>query len=249
MENVRPAATIGTSAVGRLSTSMDVALGLAQTRAERLASALERDLHLSRLPAGACIGTMEELRIKTGYGRATVSEAVRLLRDRGSIEIRPGRNGGLFVAAANPVVRLRHTLLTVQEETSTVEDALAVREALEGLIAADAARHGTKSDAADLRKLLNTMRRAMRNTDRFMRANWALHERVAQITPNELLKGVYLGTTRYVAESSTSADSDEPARQDTYLEARFQIHCDLVDAIIAKDVDAARAAVARHSGD
>jgi hypothetical protein len=63
---------------------------------------------------------------------------VRLLSDRGSVEIRPGC-GGLFVANPNPVVRLWHTLLTVRQEASTVADAIAVREALEPVITADEA--------------------------------------------------------------------------------------------------------------
>jgi GntR family transcriptional repressor for pyruvate dehydrogenase complex len=202
-----------------------------------------------QLAGGDYIGTMDELRERTGYARSTISEAVRLLRDRGRIEIRPGRNGGLFVARANGVVRLRHTLLTVRGEAAAVADALVVREALEGLVDADAARFRSRTDVADLRKLITVMRRAIPDVTGFMRANWTLHERIAQITPNELLKGVYLDMTRCVADLSAHAEPDDPATERIYRTTRFDIHAELVAAIIAQDLPRTARAVAVHAGE
>lgn len=219
-----------------------------QTRAESLAATIERNIRERGLAPGDPLGTMEDLRDETGYARSTVSEAVRLLRDRGSIEIRPGRGGGLFVAVANPVIRLRHTLLTVREEPSTVADAIVVREALETAIDTDATRYRTAADAADLRKLVSAMRKAKGSTNEYMRANWALHERIAEITPNQLLKGIYVGTVRCIAELSAHADSDIPDRQSAYLRERVEIHAELVKAIISGNVERTRAAVDRHAG-
>lgn len=219
-----------------------------RTRAESLAAALEHELIERGLAPGEYIGTMEELRGQTGYARSTISEAVRLLGDRGTIEIRPGRGGGLFVAPSNPVVRLRHTLLTVREEAATVAEALVVRELLEEQVDVEAALHRSSADVADLRKLLTAMRAGAKvGTDAFMRANWALHDRIGQITPNQILKGVYLGMNRCVAEMSEHADADDPAGQTEYLRGRVEVHVELVGAIVARDVERTRAAVARHS--
>jgi GntR family transcriptional repressor for pyruvate dehydrogenase complex len=225
-----------------------VVIHATQTRAESLAATIERNIATRGLAAGDPLGTMDDLRDQSGYARSTVSEAVRLLRDRGSIDIRPGRGGGLFVAAANPVVRLRHTLLTVREEASTVADAIVVREALEPAIDTDAARHRTAADMADLRNLVSAMRKTIGSTDNYMRSNWALHERIAEITPNQLLKGVYLGTTRCIADLSTHAANDNPESQRAYLRERVRIHADLVKAIISGDVALTLEAVARHAG-
>ena len=108
------------------------------SRAQQLATEIEQSIVQRGLPTGERIATMDELREQTGYGRSTIGETVRLLSERGTVEVRPGRGGGLFVAAISPVVRLRRTLLTVTEGGSTVSDAIAVREALEELIAVDA---------------------------------------------------------------------------------------------------------------
>ncbi|TMR33997.1 FadR family transcriptional regulator [Nonomuraea zeae] len=198
------------------------------------------------LGPGDLIGTMEEFRDRSGYGRATISEAARLLSDRGGVEIRPGRGGGLFVAQPNPIVRLRHTLLTVRKMPTTVADAIAVREALEPLIATDAARHRSRQDISDLRKLMTTLRRATTSTDPFLRANWALHERIAEITPNHVAKAVYLSMTHFISDLSERADLDDTGRSADYLRVRLQVHAELVEAIIAGDVARTAAAVECH---
>ncbi|WP_235854855.1 FadR/GntR family transcriptional regulator [Nonomuraea aridisoli] len=218
--------------------------GVPPTRAEALAADIETMIRERGLGPGDLIGTLDDLRELSGYGRATISEAARLLSDRGTAEIRLGRGGGLFVADPTAVVRLRHTLLTVRSQPTTVADAIAVREALEPLILADAARHRTKKDIADLRRLLTALGRATASTDAFMRANWALHERIAEITPNHLAKAVYLAMTRYVREQSEpAAPGDRPTG---YLEHRLTVHTDLVEAIIDGDPARTRTAVTRH---
>ena len=92
--------------------------------AQYLASEIEELIGARSLRSGDRIATMEELRTQTGYGRATIGETARLLTERGTVEVRPGRGGGLFVAQVSPVVRLRQTLLTVPQGATTVADAI-----------------------------------------------------------------------------------------------------------------------------
>lgn len=218
-----------------------------RTRAEVLAADIERMIAERDLGPGDLIGTMEELRDRSGFGRATISEAVRLLSDRGTAEIRPGRGGGLFVTSPNPVVRLRHTLLTVREAPSTVADAIAVRDSLELLITTDAARHRTAKDRAALRRHLTQLSRSAGSTDRFLRANWALHERIAEITPNRLASAVYTSMIRCIAELAAHADPDQE-RDENYRNRCVEIHEELVEAITVGDVKRTATAVERHRG-
>lgn len=219
---------------------------VAQTRAEALASSIELSIRERSLAPGDLIGTMDELRDSSGYGRATISEAARLLADRGVAEVRPGRGGGLFVAQANPVVRLRHTLLTVREKPTTVADAIAVRDALEPLIATEAALHRTRADITDLRKHLTAMRRATSDYDRFLRTNWALHTRIAQIGENHLAKAVYLSMSQCITDLSARATFDGEAPTDEYMNIRLEHHTELVEAIASGDVPRTLAAVESH---
>ncbi|HET6501236.1 MAG TPA: GntR family transcriptional regulator [Amycolatopsis sp.] len=218
------------------------------SRVQALAMDVERSIAERQLRPGDRITTLEALRAETGLARQTVSEAARLLVEREIVELRPGRGGGLFVAPVSPVVRLRHTLLSVPKGAATVSDAIAVRDALEELIDTDAARLRTASHIRELRRALGELRRSVTGVDRFMTANWALHEQIARITGNELARGVYLGTLRCVAELSAGARIDESEQQAGYLKHRVRVHTELVEAIIDGDVDRTVAAVARHRG-
>lgn len=218
------------------------------SRAQQLATEIEQSIVQRNLPAGARIATMDELREQTGYGRSTIGETARLLSERGTVEVRPGRGGGLFVAAISPVVRLRRTLLTVTDGGSTVSDAIAVREALEELIAVDAARHCTSDDIADLRACMGDMEAHGDDWAAFLACNWSLHERIAAITPNDLARGVYVGTIRCVAELAVPVGTEQQDDATDYLALRVAVHAELVDAIVSGDLERTRGAVEAHRG-
>ncbi|MBF6193637.1 FCD domain-containing protein [Nocardia implantans] len=214
-----------------------------RTRAEQLAAALDERIRSGGLAPGEPIGTLESLRAETGFAYSTVSEAVRLLRDRGVLEIRPGRNGGLFVADIGPVVRMRRTLLDVTDEPSAIADAIELRDHLEVLIDVAAARHRTARDVAELEERLGALEIAP-TWDDFVHANWALHERIAAICPNEMARAVYVGTLGHL---NTTSPRIEDRDADSYRRQRYQIHVDLVAAIASGDEPAVREVVTRHN--
>jgi GntR family transcriptional regulator, transcriptional repressor for pyruvate dehydrogenase complex len=211
-----------------------------RTRAEHLAARLEA--RIRSLSPGAPLGTIEELRVESGFARATVSEAVRLLADRGVLVVRPGRGGGLFVADQGPVVRMRRTLLAAADRPTEVADAVELRNHLEELIDIGAARRCGEADAAGLRDRLRAMETAP-DWDGFVRATWALHERIAALCPNAMARAVYVGTLGHLGTTSPQLEADDA---EAYRARRLQAHVELVDAITTGDEDAVRAAVARH---
>lgn len=224
--------------------------GVPGTRAQALAATVEEAITADGLQTGERVGTIDGWRARSGFGRATVSEAMRLLVDRGVVDVRPGRGGGLFVARTGPVVRLRHTLLQVHGEATTLADALVVREALEPLVVTDAARCRTAAQVRGLRRSLRAVGRASGDHDAFVRAVWSLHEDIAQVTPNEMLRAIYLATLHVVqehAQRATSAEPD-PAAAARYRTGRVDVHRELVDAIADGDLAAVDRALERHRG-
>lgn len=216
------------------------------SRVEALASTIEQSLVDRRLAPGDRITTVAELRGTTGLAKQTITETLRLLADRGVVEIRPGRNGGAFVADSTPIVKIRRTLLAVPEGATTVADAADVRDALEELICLDAARVRSARDIAQLRTLARKMQRTASLVE-FMKVNWALHERIAQITPNRVAQAVYLGTIRCISELSTPAASTAPD-PGAYLDRRRAVHVELVEAIVSGDEKRTAKAVRAHKG-
>lgn len=195
---------------------------------------------------GDFVGTLAELQQTTGFARATVSEAVRLLRERGVMEIRPGRDGGLFVAETSPVIKLRHTLLTVRHSATSVADAIVVREALEEVVVLDATAHRRESDIADLRALMTALRKTKASPEKFMTTNWQLHSRIAEITPNALAKALYLGVLDFIKAETTEFAPDDTEWSENF-DNRIAVHDQLVEAIASGSVVAARKAVAIHN--
>ena len=216
------------------------------TRAQTLASIIEKTIADQGLRSGDPLGTIESWRVESRFARTTVSEAIRLLVDRGVAEIRPGRGGGVFVARTGPVVRLRHTLLSVHGEATTLADAIAIREALEPLIVKDAARHRTSADVATLRSALEFLSETLHDHDRFIRSVWSLHEAIARITPNEMLRAMYLAVLHVISERAGHATSDAE-HGENYRVRRIVVHGNLVDAIESGDLELASLAILEHA--
>ncbi|MBX9472532.1 FadR/GntR family transcriptional regulator [Microcella sp.] len=219
------------------------------TRAQALAATIERTITEQGLQPGDALGTIESWRETSGFARASVSEALRLLVDRGLVEIRPGRGGGVFVARTGPVVRLRHTLISVHGEATTLADAIAIRESLEPLLVLDAARSRTAAHTRALRSKLAKLESALDDHDAFIRAVWVLHEQIAAITPNEMLRAIYLTMMHIISDRAEVAvsDANDTHLAEDYRQHRLAVHRELVDAIEAGDLERASRAVAAHS--
>lgn len=216
------------------------------TRAQALAERMEREVAELGLAEGDAFGTIESWRETSGFARSTVSEALRLLVDRGVVQIRPGRGGGVFVARTGPVVRLRHTLLSVHGEATTLADAIAIREALEPLLVADATRSRSAADLRKLRARLAELGGHLDDHDAFVRSNWDLHEVLAGISPNEMLRAIYLAMMHVIREHSERASSDREPGSAEYRRHRLDVHSELIAAIESRDLDRAQRAVDAH---
>jgi GntR family transcriptional repressor for pyruvate dehydrogenase complex len=220
----------------------------AKTRAELLATQLENQIANGDFGPGEMIGTLDDLKQKSGYARSTVAEAARLLTDRGVAQIRPGRGGGIYVASdGDAMIRIGRTLLTVSGQPSAVSDAIAVRHALEPLIVMDATRHRDEDDIRDLRAILQELADAIpQGTAPFLELNWRLHMRISDITPNLFARNLYRGMLQYTSDRSSSAEHAEPLNDRPWLEMRYQVHRELVEAIASGDTLRANQAVSSH---
>ncbi|WP_043735916.1 FadR/GntR family transcriptional regulator [Nocardia asiatica] len=214
-----------------------------RSRAEEVVGHIERRIEMESLKPGDRLGTRDDLRTETGVAKATVNEAIKLLQDRQRIVVRPGPGGGLFVAAGDPVVRLGRTLLTVRNEAKSVREAIVVREQLEPLIAAEAARLRTPADIEALQALLDTLAAARDDLAAFVRANWDLHVRIAAIGSNEILRSTYIALYEFVNQLALVETQPHDA---PYIAERLRVHQDLVAAIIKGDETSATAAAERH---
>jgi GntR family transcriptional repressor for pyruvate dehydrogenase complex len=190
---------------------------------------------------GARLGTIDEWRQDTGHARATVSEAVRIMIERGTIEVRLGRSGGLFVASSDPVLGIRDTLVTVIERSATLDDAALVHRTLETAIVEEAARTRTPEDLADIEDLLSSVEMAVGNERILCGRVLDLYDRLAQISLNEVLRVLYFAVSSAIR---LAVLSDKPLPDALVGDPSkvVEIHRSVVAAIAGGD--AARAAAA-----
>jgi DNA-binding FadR family transcriptional regulator len=210
----------------------------APSTATRPEQAAER---LAKLAAdaepGTRLGTKDELRARCGVSVGTFNEALRLVQARGLVTVRAGRVGGLFASRQSPLVRLGNSVLAIDDDATSVADAIRIRDALEPLLVEDAVRHRSARDVEAMRRGLERMRAAADAVDEnaFLRANWALHARMAEVSPSMMLRSFYLSLLEMIESRTLSMQSVDEAPLPQYLDNRDRLHADLVAAIEEQD--------------
>jgi len=215
--------------------------------ADELVRELEELIARDSLPVGYRIGTKQELCERYGVAPATLGEAMRVLRARGAIEVRPGPGGGIFVAAQSPLLRLAHGVLSLRQQGATVNEIVEVLDALDEAVLRDAAEYRTDADLAELDALLDDLASVWRDPAAGLHVNWRLHRRIAQISPNAVLRTFYLNLVDYIESESVGESSTFDVmgfHPDT--DERLQTHRDLVEAIRRRDESLQRDAIVRH---
>lgn len=148
------------------------------------------------------------------------------------------------------MARLGNSLLALDQATTSVDDAMRVRDGLEPLLVADAVEHGGLADVKDLWSMIASMRSAVDDNDakRFLESNWSLHRRIAEITPNQILRSIYLNLMAIIDEHTVNVLPSAEKPLDEYICERLQLHVDIVAAIEERDSGRAAELMQLHSG-
>jgi GntR family transcriptional repressor for pyruvate dehydrogenase complex len=218
---------------------------LHRRRPQALAQLLEQDIADGTLAPGFRIGTKRDLQARYAVATTTVNEAVRVLENRGLVQVKPGPGGGVFVAQRSGWLVLSGLILGFQNSLTSVSEVLQVRDALEGLIATDAALHHRKSDLAELRRLLQVMEAQLPDPASYLRANWAFHRRTAELCVNEFARTLYEALLDFAEAELGKVQKDEHFDG----RANLETHRELLDAIASRDPDRTLSAVARHNAE
>jgi DNA-binding FadR family transcriptional regulator len=208
------------------------------SRAEAVARELERIIE-EDYEHGARVGTKEELRDRFKVAVATMNEAIRLLEARGIVETRPGPGGGVFVGGAATRLAFSHLVLGFSSGSLPYAESLEIRDALEPVVCAHAAKYHR---AVDIRRLKQTLKRMTGDDPAiYFAANWILHRQIAELCRNSAMRGIYMAILNFLEASVNQAEIGE------FDFAGFQrVHSELVEAIDSGDLERVERAVARH---
>lgn len=207
-----------------------------------LAGELRRRIRSGEWPEGMALPAERELSLQTGLSRTTVREALRILEIDGLIEIRPGRGGGARVRRPRGDELTRQLELFIWGRNVAVEHLHDVRTALEALGAEGAARNRTEADLEDLAAKTEMVENAVTDIKKYLDANLEWHMAIVRASHNELLIAVMevLSNAIHKATEIKAFDTDEVRRE------TLKIHRSILEAIAARDQDAARRRMTRH---
>lgn len=199
-----------------------------------------------RLSAGDKLPAERELKEMLQTSRSTLREALRVLEQKGLIEIKLGTGGGAVVTSVTSDKVTESLDLLIRSQKVSLNHLAEFRESIEGDVVALAARRITTEDKRKLRHLLEQARdcveRGTDSLDEFLRVDRELHLLMAQITRNpvyvSILKTVHDNINRYYERFLTMEDRE--------MSENYTDLCEIVEAVKKGQSEKARNLAQSH---
>lgn len=153
---------------------------------EGIVSQIEQRIETGELKVGDQLPSERELAEQFEVSRTVVREAVKALRQKGLLEIRPGR-GTFITNGTSDTIRNSLGMLMKIGATKGWGNLVEVREILEPEIAALAATRITDEYISAMQEAVNIMDTALDNVDVFVEADLDFHLALAEGTQNPVI--------------------------------------------------------------
>jgi DNA-binding FadR family transcriptional regulator len=162
-----------------------------QVRAfESVIQQMEAAILHGRLGVGDRLPSERELQALMDVSRNTLRESLRVLEQKGLVEIRKGHRGGIFVKEINADSMAESLGLFVQSRRIRMEEISEFRQDLEGLLTRRAALRAGANDMGELKGLLrqavDLAQAGVAQWEAFMQVDKEIHLAFARIAGNPL---------------------------------------------------------------
>lgn len=193
----------------------------------------------NRLAAGAQLPPETFLAQQLGVGRNSVREAIKALESVGILETRRGI--GVFVKEFSFAPLLDNLAYGLQASLRDVDELREIRRVLEtGLIDRTIEMIG-EADLAELRQVTERMRQLAERGESFAEQDQLFHQLLFRCQNNKMLSSLIEIFWTAFDKASNFANLANPTPLDTWRD-----HHEIVEAVAAKDVDAARRRLSEH---
>jgi DNA-binding FadR family transcriptional regulator len=219
------------------------------SRAQQVAAELEAQILTAHAAPGTRLGLRTELIARFGVSPAVMNEGLRILRQSGLVEVRPGPNGGVFVANPPPQVRLGSIDVWHLGLSVAAEDLFEARRHLDEMFLPLAMQRATPDDVRTMEWALDDMRAATARDDArgFLEATMRLHLAIARAARVEVLVGMYRTIATLLSATMSRAafvpGSDGPRAHN------LDVHAGLVAAIRDRDPELLQKCLPQHRED
>lgn len=207
---------------------------------EQIVSQIKQRIVAGDLKVGDQLPSEKELAEQFAVSRTAVREAIKTLREKGLVEIHPGR--GTFVTNGAPET-VRHALGLVMMFGSKdgSSNLVEVREILEPEIAALAATRISDEFISTMQHAITTMDTALDNVEVFVEADLDFHLALAEATQNPIIPILMDSIIDVLRE-----DRKRTGLVSGGLQRGQSHHKKILDAVIHRDPQAARQAMRDH---
>lgn len=207
--------------------------GRASSRAEDIAGRIEMEILRSGDPAGTRLGLRTELINRFGVSPGVMNEALRLLRDRELITVKPGPSGGVFTADQPPGVRLGALDLWFQGLTIPPLEIFEARTLLEEMFNNLALQHSTPHDHVVMERALQRMNNSADDPRKFFETNVEFHRAIAASTRVTVLTSIYDSLVTVLTGALVRAAWTN-GHEET-VDHNLRVHGQILEAIRARD--------------
>jgi DNA-binding FadR family transcriptional regulator len=218
-----------------------------RSRAQEIAGDLESRILHERVGAGTRLGLRTDLIEHYGASPAVMNEALRILRDRDLVEVRPGPTGGVFVANPPPQVRLGGIDVWHQTVSVDPEQLFESRRLLDNMFATVALQRATPEDIREMEWAAEEMRQASDDAYALLTATMRLHLAIARASRIEVLVGMYQTIVAKLGSTMTRA-AFVPGHEELRRH-NLELHVGLVNAIRDQDSLTLEKLLAEHELD
>jgi len=207
---------------------------------ERIVGQIEQRIESGELKVGNQLPSERELAEQFMVSRTAVREAVKALRQKGLVEIRPGR-GTFITNGTSETIRDSLGMLMKMGATKGSGNLVEVREILEPEIAALAATRITDEYISAMQDAVNIMDTALDNVDVFVEADLDFHLALAEGTQNPFIPILMDSIIDLLREQRKRIGLTKGGLK------RGQVHHKkILDAVTRRDAQAARQAMQDH---
>ena len=213
---------------------------------EDLAAQIEAAIFDGRLQVGDKLPSQRELVDMFETSRAPLREALRVLEQKGLIDVKRGARGGAVVKMPGTEPAVESLALLVRHRKISLAELSEFREGVEGNVAALAARRATGEDIETIKKLLaqagELLEQGTEAWESFTRVDNSIHVAIARIAGNR----VYEFVLRMVHDNILRYYEDHPLRDERFLQENYQDLCDIIEALEKKQPTVVRSLMQSH---
>ena len=199
-----------------------------------------------RLKTGDTLPSERQLKEMFSISRGTLREALRVLEQKGLIEIKLGVGGGSVVKDVNADQISDGLGLLIRSQKVSLNHLAEFREDVEGIVAARAASRHSKKDISGLKALLSKARTCIdggtSQRNAFIEIDKQIHLSLAQIAQNP----IYLSVLHSVHDNIHRYYDRFLSMEERELQENYQDLCDLVEAVEKGQTDQARRLARSH---